>query len=137
MRSGGAATRGGWPQRRRSAGDSRLRAWALPPQIPDGLLHLRPPSGLHARTALQARRRRREAAGKALEAAWERLQLLAAGVGPAAAGDEAAETALARHLVRGEGEAAADALLRYQQACTLILPYPAYVTDRVRDMCVY
>lgn len=63
----------------------------------------------------QARRRRREAAAKALEGAWERLQLLAAGVGPAAAGNEAAEATLARHLLRGEGEEAVDALLRYQR----------------------
>ncbi|KAK9845381.1 hypothetical protein WJX81_005067 [Elliptochloris bilobata] len=63
-----------------------------------------------------ARRRRREAAAAALQAAWERLQLLAAGVAPAAAGDAAASTALARHLVRGEGEEAVNALLRYQAA---------------------
>lgn len=64
---------------------------------------------------VQARRRRRERAAGALEAAWEGLQLLAAGAGPAAAGDEAAAGVLARHLLRGEGEAAVDALLRYQQ----------------------
>lgn len=64
---------------------------------------------------LQVRRRRREAAAKALQGAWERLQLLAAGVGPAAAGDAAAQATLARHLLHGEGEEAVDALLRYQQ----------------------
>ncbi len=84
-----------------------------------------------ARAAPQARRRRRDAAAKALEAAWERLQLLADGIGPAAAGDEAAEAALARHLVRGEGEAAADALLRYQQAR---IPFHINV---ICTVCVY
>jgi len=104
-----------------------LQAYALPPQTPVGSCTCAHRWGCKritaslcvickARAAPQARRRRRDAAAKALEAAWERLQLLAAGVGPAAAGDEAAEAALARHLVRGEGEAAADALLRYQQA---------------------
>ena len=80
-------------------------------------------------------RRRREAAGAALQGAWERLQLLAAGVAPAAAGDRAAAV-LGRHLVRGEGEAAVDALLRYQQArpysLTLNLPRPCWRVCLVR-----
>ena len=63
---------------------------------------------------LQARRRRKEALAKALQATFERLQLYAHGA-RFGAWDEATQQALQRHLVRGLGAEAVDQLLRYQQ----------------------
>ena len=62
----------------------------------------------------QARRRRKEALAKALQATFERLQLYAHGA-RYGAWDEATQQALQRHLVRGLGAEAVDQLLRYQQ----------------------
>ena len=62
----------------------------------------------------QARRRRREASSKALQATFDRIQLYAHGA-RLSAWDEATRQALQRHLVRGLGAEAVDQLLLYQQ----------------------
>ena len=66
------------------------------------------------RCCFQARRRRREACSKALQATFERLQLYAHGA-RLGAWDETTQQALQRHLVRGLGAEAVDQLLLYQQ----------------------
>ena len=63
---------------------------------------------------VQARRRRREAIAKVLQATFERLQLYAHGA-RFGAWDESTQQALQRHLVRGLGSEAVDQLLLYQQ----------------------
>ena len=63
---------------------------------------------------LQARRRRKEALARALQATYERLQLYAHGA-RSGAWDEPTQQALQRHLVRGLGAEAVDQLLLYQQ----------------------
>ncbi len=62
----------------------------------------------------QARRRRREALAKALQATFERLQLYAHGT-RCGAWDKATQQALQRHLVRNLGADAVDQLLLHQQ----------------------
>ncbi len=71
---------------------------------------------------LQARRRRKEALAKALQATFERLQLYAHGA-RFGAWDEATQQALQRHLVRGLGAEAVDQLLLYQQVRHAMLCY--------------
>lgn len=73
---------------------------------------------------LQARRRRREACSKALQATFERLQLYAHGA-RLSTWDEATQQALQRHLVRGLGAEAVDQLLHYQQVRNLRNSPPA------------
>ena len=69
---------------------------------------------------LQARRRRKEALAKALQATLERLQLYAHGA-RFGAWDEPTQQALQRHLMRGLGADAVDQLLLYQQAGRTLL----------------
>ncbi|KAL4425678.1 hypothetical protein ABPG75_009694 [Micractinium tetrahymenae] len=84
---------------------------------------LRPPVVAEYERALHAiftagaekRRRLREAAAAALDAAYERLQLYAHGA-ELFASDEAASATLQRHLLRGAAAECADALLRYLAA---------------------
>ena len=63
---------------------------------------------------VQARRNRRDALAKVLQATFERLQLYAHGA-RFGAWDESTQQALQRHLVRGLGSEAVDQLLLYQQ----------------------
>lgn len=81
----------------------------------------------------QARRRRREALGKALLATFERLQLYAHGA-RSGAWDEATQQALQRHLARGLGAEAVDQLLLYQQASPL-QPAPQAKTSPPVSTC--
>ena len=64
----------------------------------------------------QARRRRREALLRSLQAAHERLWLHAKGAAECAAPeDDGTRQALQRHLLRGTGAEAVDLLLLYQE----------------------
>lgn len=96
-----------------------LPLWTVPPLLAE----LRPAVVAEYERALHAiftagaekRRRLRDAAAAALDAAHERLQLHSHGA-ELFAGDEATLAVLQRHLLRGVGAECADALLRYLAA---------------------